>query len=335
MAIPNVFTGSGFTQMELTTSVNKLPGIKSRIGELGLFSPKSIHTTVALLEENQGILQLVPATPRGSPPTVSGRGTRRSTPLNVPRIALQDKIANQDVQDIRAFGSETELQVVSGIVNERMTVLRNSIEATWEWMRAGAVKGIVLDADGTTSLYNLYTTFAVPTPTAIDFALGTDTTKVITKCLDGKRAMEKVLQGVSITKFVGLCSPEFFDALTTHPTVKDAYRLWQESAALRNDNRTNFSFGGIEFEEYLNSVGGTPFIPAGDCRLFPVGVPDLFQVIYAPADFLDQSNTMGQPMYAKMAEGDKWGTSMDICVQSNPLFICSRPSVLIRAYSSN
>ncbi len=61
-----------------------------------------------------------------------------------------------------------------------------------------------------------------------------------------------------------LVSPEFFDALTSHQKVKEAYERWQEGAALRDDMRSEFTFCGITFEEYR----GQATDPEGTVRRF-------------------------------------------------------------------
>jgi hypothetical protein len=77
------------------------------------------------------------------------------------------------VQNIRAFGSETELQQVQQEIADIMggpTGLRNSIELTHENMRLGAIQGILLDADGTV-IRNWFTEFGISQPAEIDFDL--------------------------------------------------------------------------------------------------------------------------------------------------------------------
>jgi hypothetical protein len=51
-----------------------------------------------------------------------------------------------------------------------------------------------------------------------------------------------------MTSIHALVSPEFFDALTGHAKVKEAYERWEDGAALRNDMRAGFTFAGITFE---------------------------------------------------------------------------------------
>lgn len=74
----------------------------------------------------------------------------------------------------------------------------------------------------------------------------------------------------------GLVSPEFFDALMSHSKVKEAYERWQEGAALRDDMRSGFTFGGITFEEYRGQATDPDgnvrrFIASSEGHCFPVG----------------------------------------------------------------
>ena len=139
-----------------------------------------------------------------------------------------------------------------------------------------------------------------------------------------------------------LVSPGFFDKLVTHANVKDAYRLWNEGIALRSDMRGGFPFAGVTFEEYAGEAsipdgnGGwitQPFIADGEGHAFPLGTLDTFATYYAPADFNETVNTLGQPLYAKQ-EPRKFDRGTDLHTQSNPLPICHRPGLLIKVVAS-
>jgi tyrosyl-tRNA synthetase len=99
--------------------------------------------------------------------------------------------------------------------------MRNKHAITLEHMRMGALKGVILDADGS-ELLNLYEAFEIQ-PKTINFALATATTDVKKKCLELKRYVEDNLRGEHMTALHALVSPEFFDALTGHAKVKEAY----------------------------------------------------------------------------------------------------------------
>lgn len=60
--------------------------------------------------------------------------------------------------------------------------MRNKHAITLEHLRIGALKGVILDADGSV-LYDLYDEFDIA-PKTISFALATDTTNVRQKCID-------------------------------------------------------------------------------------------------------------------------------------------------------
>ena len=63
---------------------------------------------------------------------------------------------------------------------------------------------------------------------------------------------------------------------------------------------------------------------------FPVGVPGLILQYNAPADFVETTNTIGLPRYAKQAVDQQFARWVMLHVQSNPLPISTRPRVLIK-----
>ncbi len=46
-----------------------------------------------------------------------------------------------EVQNVRAFGTESELETVQNLVNRKLEKMRRNIDATMEWQRIGAIKG--------------------------------------------------------------------------------------------------------------------------------------------------------------------------------------------------
>ena len=198
------------------------------------------------------------------------------------------------------------------------------------------MKGEILDADGST-LVDLYTEFGITAKT-VNFVLGTATTNVKGKCVEVLRHIEDNLMGEYMSGVHVLCSPEFFDALTSHAKVEDAYKYWQQGAVLINDMRRGFTFGGLTFEEYrgqASTADGTVrrFIAAGEAHAFPLGTIDTFASYVAPADFNETVNTLGLPLYAKQ-EPRKFDRGTDLHTQSNPLPMCHRPGVLVKLTSA-
>ncbi len=338
MSVLDVFNTDPFNVVSLTEAINLLPFKPQRIGQMGLFSREGITTTTVLIEELKGQLTLLPTVPRGGPPSYAGRSKRTMRALSIPHIPHNDMILADDVQGVRAFGSENATQSITAVVNNRLQNMRQNHELTLEFHRIGAIKGVLVDADGTT-IYNLFEEFEV-TPNKVDFVLGTTTTDQLAKCLDVIEAVEDALGSGTYDHIHAFCGSTWFRSFISHTLVKAAFDKWRDGAFLRNDPRAGFEFGNIIFEQYRGSItldGGssvTPFIAAGEARFFPVGVPNLFKTYDAPADFVETVNTVGRPVYAKQ-ERLEFDRGIKMHTQSNPLTLCLRPKVLVRGYTSN
>lgn len=331
----DIFSNSAFSLTSLTDAINKVPFVPGRLGQLGIFDESGVSTTSVMIEEREGSLSLIETSPRGAPATQNLHNKRKARSLVVPHIALEDTVLADEVQNVRAFGTENALEGVQNVVNLRLAEMARKHDATLEHLRIGAIKGQVLDADGTSVLYDLFGEFGVTQHTEIDFDLDNATPAkgaVRKKCHDVVRKVEDELGAAPYTYVHAFCSATFFDDLVSHPEVEEAYRRYQESAFLRAGLvRKSFEYAGITFEEYRGKVGSVDFIADGKAHFFPVGVPGLFRQYNAPADFVETANTIGLPRYAKQAVDQEFGRWVKLHTQSNPLPICTRPKVLIKA----
>jgi Phage major capsid protein E len=308
----DIFSSSAFSMVALTDAINQMPFVPGRIGQLGLFREQGVSTTSVMIEEREGNLTLVETTSRGAPAVQHVANKRKARSLSVPHIALEDTILADEVQNVRAFGSENLLEGVQNVVNQRLSEMASKIDATLEHLRIGAIKGLILDADGSAVIYDLFTEFGVTAYTEVDFDLDNASPApgaVKKKCHDIRRKIEDELGVVPYDHIHAMCGPDFFDDLITHPEVEKA---------------------GILLEEYRGKVGSVDFTDASKAYFFPVGVPGLFRQYNAPADFVETANTIGLPRYAKQAVDQQFARWVMLHVQSNPLPICTRPRVLMK-----
>jgi hypothetical protein len=328
----NPFANDAFEMAALTAAINKIPNNYGRVEQLGLMPAEGVRTRTILIEEMSGVLNLLPTMPVGAPATLGTQAKRKVRSFVIPHIPHEDVVLPEEVQGLRAFGSENEVEALSNLLARKLQNMRNKHAITLEHLRMGALKGVILDADGST-LYDLYSEFGI-TPKTVNFALTTNTTEVLLKVLEVKRHIEDNLRGEFMTGILCLCSQGFFDALTTHAKVKEAYARWQQGQLLFTDNRTNFTFGGITFEEYrgqATDIAGNvrKFVADDEAHFFPLGTASTFRTYFAPADFNETANTLGLPLYAKQAPR-KFERGTDLHTQSNPLPICLRPEVLVK-----
>jgi hypothetical protein len=238
------------------------------------------------------------------------------------------------IQNIRAFGTESELAGVQDEVMKIAARLRRDMELTHEYHRLGAIQGRLIDADGSTVLLNMFTAFGVSEPTEVDFALGTAGTDVRAKCAAIVCNMVRASKGAitPMSRIMGLCGDAFFDSLIGHPTVRETY-LAQEGARLREGSAfTSLTFGGITFVNYRGTDdNSTVAIGTDKCRFFPVGADGVFGVAFAPYEAGGFVNTPGQDMYATIVtdkDRDFWYQPE---IYSYPLHYCTMPELLLRA----
>lgn len=315
-----------FTVASLTAAVNKLPVMPGKVGAMNLFKESGINTTSVVVDEQAGRLVLVGNTSRNDDPAPVQRNRRKRSTFEALHLPVSGTILPAELQNIAAFGSDTVESGQARTINDRMQGLKNSIEATREWQRVGALRGKLLDADGSV-IYDLFSEFGV-TKKSINIAFSVGATDVRKLCLDAKRHAEKKLAGQMVTGYKAFCGSAFFDALTGHDTVKETFANWQAAQdRLGGDMRSGFVYGGIEFVEYDVEVSGQKFFADDIAQVFPVS-PSVFKLFNAPANYNETANTLGLPWYAK-SEPRKMGKGWDLEVQANPLALCLFPEALV------
>lgn len=330
----DIFHNDAFSLVELTQAINIVPNNYGRIGQLGLFKPVPIPTTTVSVEYKQGVLNLITSAERGGPAPKHETGKRHKKSFTVPHFPLEDFVTADEVQNVRAFGTANRLQSVMSVVNGRQVEMAPKHFITWEFLKAGALRGVILDADGSV-LLDLFTEFGVTEKVvAFDFA-GAAKGEVAAACRAVSRHIEDNLKGEIMGSIRALCSPEFFDGLISHEDCEKAYTDQQGAQTLKKDMRRGFTFQGITFEEYrgqAQNADGTiyKFIPESGARFFPMGTLSTFRDYMAPADFLETVNTPGRPMYSKIAIDEEFQRWVKIHSQSNRLPICHRPAVLVK-----
>ena len=335
MEIVNPFDESGFDLATMTGSINILPNNYGRIRQMGIFSRRGENTQrVILLDEKNGHITLLPSKPVGSPATMAKHEKGKTRSFIIPHIPYDDIIMASDLQGKREPGTVNP-KTLETIMLNRLASMRNSHAITEEFLCMGALKGIIIDGDGT-ELYNLYTEFGI-TQEVVAFDLGNTKPGVAAKCRKVLRHIEDKLLGEVMSGVHCLCDGAFFDALLKNETVKEIFLNHAKALDLAGvdvDPRKGFRFGGITFEEYrakASKPDGTSvdFIEDGEAHFFPTGTMNTFETVDAPADYLETANTPGQPIYAKQVM-DRKGKHVDILTESNPLPLCKRPGLLVK-----
>lgn len=148
MPMLDIFSNDAFSVTSLTDAINKMPYLPGQAGQLGLFKESGVSTTSVMIEEKEGSLELIPTSPRGAPAAQNRHNKRKARSLLATHLTLEDTILADEVQGVREFGSETAVQNVQTVVNDRLGDMAAKHDLTLENLRLGAIKGEVIDADG-------------------------------------------------------------------------------------------------------------------------------------------------------------------------------------------
>lgn len=330
----DVFNGDAFSVASLTDSINTVPFVPGRAGQVIAWEEEGITTTSIMIEEEGGELKILNPTPRGGPGNTGMDAGRKARSLIVPHYEYNDFMLADSVQGVRAFGQGNVLETIQGRVDKKLgqhVMLKH--DPTLEFQRVGAVKGIIVNANGNT-LYNLFTEFNVTQATEVDFDLDNATPApgaLRAKCDDADRLVADALGGVPYSGLHAFCGTNFWKEMIAHKEVREIYLASQTMAmALLNPMAyKSIQIGNITFEEYRGKNGNTAFIDTDKVHIFPVGTPGLWRTVYAPADYIETVNTEGLPRYARQyPRADGKGIHLDS--QMNALSYCTRPKSLIK-----
>lgn len=343
MATMDIFGQRPFTMIELVDALNKQDFQPTFIRSLNLFTPRRVRTETIAIEERDSVLNVIQTSERATPPEQRQKEKRKIRDFRTVRIAKADRIMAAELQNIRAFGSETELMQVQAEIADRLNGpagLMRDVELTWENMQLGGVQGIVTDADGST-IIDWFSEFGVTQATEIDFDLDNASPAsgaIRKKCNQVVRQMTRESKGAWVqgrTSVMGLAGDNFWDDLTAHPEVRETYLNTQEAADLRNNVGMafeSFRYGGITWVNYRGTDDeSTVAVGTDKAKFFPIGAPGAFQMAWSPGEWFSVVNTPGQDVYPMIVPDQKRDTYADIEVYSYPLPICTRPAMLQRA----
>ncbi len=258
----DIFSDDAFSAVTMTEALEDYEFKPDLIGSLGLFEDIPTSTTSVSIERRGNTLQIIPTSLRGTPPLEGERDRRNLRSFETTRIAKGQTLQASEIQNLRAFGEESELEQMIAYMGRYARNLVSDVELTWENMMLGAVQGVVYDADGSV-LHDWFSEWGIAKPAPFSMALD-DPAFVV----EGKaRAVLRTLIQKSAGNWnadsygMALCGDDFFDALTGHKSVRETFLNTSDAALLRRA----FGVAGNDDETLLGSTpalahGGIVFI---------------------------------------------------------------------------
>lgn len=333
MLTMDVFKQDAFSAISLTEAVRKSQTIPGLIGSLGIFTPKPVRTRTVAVEVKGNTLNIIQTSEPGAPRTKRANNKGDIRDLRVRRIEESSTITAEQLQGIRAFGSETELKTLQKEVAERQQDCIDDLAATVERLRLSCINGILVDADDTT-IYDYYATFGISQPAEIDFNWAARTKCKQFVANNVKRPIMRALGEVAPPgmRILALCGDDFYDELQENGEYRDTFKNTEKASKLLEDSVFDaVDAWGVTWINYRGTDDNSKVaIGVDKVKFLPIGVRGLFQEAFAPAPTFSLVNTMGQEWYSRIIvdkDREEWA---DIEIESHRLPICTRPDALLQ-----
>jgi hypothetical protein len=348
LEISDVFSGDAFTAVTLTEKINNVPYTPQLLGAMGVFQADGMRTTDIAIAEENGTLSIIPTSERGAPSEQIEHSKQKAKKATAVHLQAEATVSADEVQSaltITDNASTMLLNTAEDLIDERMEGpfgLRARIELTHEYHRLGAIKGLVLDKDGST-LYDWFNFFGIAAlaDSNTDFAaLTVDGAAFEQQCAQIVRAGLKELEGLPFAQArpVVFAGDNYYDQVYGNKEVKAARknRDTGRDSDVFGENKafSAIDYGGITWANYRGTKDGNVGIGTDEARLFFMGVPGLFQARFAPADVFGMTNQKGLPVFAHMPPEKQTSRRAVVEAQSNPIWICTRPRSLRRLTKS-
>lgn len=334
MATPNYFENKAFERVELVNTIGRRKWRPKQVTAMNLFNRRGAMTTKAAIEERGDAVSLIQTMERGAPASQYSAPKRKVRLAKIPHFRRESLIEAEELRDLRAYGSETAQATLEQIRNEHLDDLMRDYATTIEHFLMGALRGKLLDADGT-ELLNMYTFFEQDEPSEVASTLASTTAgevrgiffDLVQSILDGAGEDATEIDHIHCLASSGymkalITSKDFIESVQHDPTASAALRdghvfktiLWQD----------------IVFEQARignSGLTGGSWVPADKAIFFPVG-PPIYDLHFAPGRSFADLDSPGLPIYSRAIrdlEEDAW---IKLQIESNPLAVCTKPELL-------
>lgn len=349
--MPNMIKrNNAYEVTDLTGKVSMIPNRWGLINQLGLFENVRTSQTSITMEREDSSTSLLDSVNRMQ------RGTQYGSDDEVQMYSFpvayfkhSEYITPEDAQGQRVVGTTDQVKTIDMARAKKLGRIRMNHAITHEFMKVQALKGVVVSPNGVVYA-DLHKTFGFNGGAIkeINFELDNPATDVSLKVEELKRYMDdNALTGGSVEGIRVLVDSNFFDALTSHPRVKEFYLFSQRNPSVPfQDNyatganngvagaANTFTWKGVTFIEYRGSYQdrkGTvhKLIEADTGYAHPVGLTDVFVNYLAPCNKMSYVNTLGEELYV-FEYTDDHDEGSELESHSSILPICKRPQLLVK-----
>lgn len=335
--------------IEVTNIVNDMPVLYGQVTGMNLFQFKGAYTSTVAIDRTNYTPGIIPATAWCCPDKITqGSPTRNLYPVTIPHTQIEDALWACDLNGVR--GQNTGLQVsYASVAQERAKVLmrmRLNMDITAEYRMLSALKGQVMDADGTNVLLDIYSLFGV-TQQSQDIPLSTAGSDVLGAFRAAVRKSRDGARSFIPQRWVVLAGKTFFDKLVSHDSLRDMYKRCCDVQASTLNDMSSFMFNfmpNVSVMEYNGTVARNPitgadveYLADDEAIMFPVPAPgqEMYELLGAPPMTMNYVNTQASSLYyfwesLLCPRGETDPEGIKFVGEMNLLPIVKHPAAIIR-----
>lgn len=341
------------TSIDLLPVIEKLVPAYGLIADSGLFREINNKTNSAVYEimedENVKMTKLTSRTERDA--VKVGRGKSKYVTVAGETIKIVGGVHVEDLQNrLNSFNIEQDETLQQAIADET-AAMYNSWAQSYEYMLVTASQGIMRDPLDGSAKINMFTNTGTTQSTATIDA-SPDSTTLISDINALRNQINYLNNGQgSVTAIDVWVAEDVFNAIVGHPEFAAIYQLalqgrGQEALANRILNGTanvptytqygwsnSFVWQNITFRTYpqtFTRMDGSVAAAVANGKGWTVarGVTNAYEVLFAPAPYFSQLNSLGQKLYAR-STGIIDDTHLDMTIESHLTPILKRPELCI------
>ena len=329
----DIFSGEAFSLTSMTKAVIEMPYSEGRLKDLLGFEDIQSSTRDVVLDKEAGEIYVLPSLADNEPAPTDKRSTRTAHKLGIPRFGERASMPNAEFMAVRQTGNGNP-QIIEMERDKRtgMTLRRHS--KTEEWLRFGAVTGVVLDSDRQTTLVNLRTELGVGAQSTATWNLSNaafNTNEMLTEL---KEQAEDKLGDYNPDDYILLCGRSAYKNIRKHKSTVAAFSELTNLAFLKSDDRKNgFVLSSsddtdVRLVSYGRERGndGNPFLADNKAYFCPVGM-GLWNELMGPSDIGDYAGQV-LPFYTAKKPMD-FNKGLEVLVEMYRLAYCARPGAVI------
>lgn len=325
-----------FQILDMGVALELVPRQYRLITGMDLFQSFHGRTTVAQVERLDEVVTDFPARRRQGERNYVGTEKAQVKNFNIPFFPLDRQITAADVQNFRAYFSDTNApRSVQDVVTRVVRRIRVSHEQLKEKAMLQTVMGKSWAPQDPNAQYNWFEEWGVSQHTAnINFTdVSIDPSDLIEAEARAYIVDNAGNDGNNYDVIV-LASRKWFSAFISHPLVMNAYQYYsstQEPLRRRlGDGAANANNRAFEHKNvlYIEDISG--YIPAGEAYILPKGIDNMFQIHFAPADTVDDANTVAEELYL-WYKSSAYFREQKIESETSFLTVNTRPELVVRS----